>query len=104
MNVVILTEGGKNKGFGHVARCSSIYNAFEQFNILPKLIIDGDESVKSILNDVDFEIIDWLNDLSVISESDIVVVDSYLANIDIYENIAKKTNLTVYIDDNNLSL
>jgi spore coat polysaccharide biosynthesis predicted glycosyltransferase SpsG len=30
MNVVILTEGGKNIGFGHVARCSSIYQAFEQ--------------------------------------------------------------------------
>lgn len=101
MNVFILTEGGKDKGFGHIARCSSIYNAFEQFNVSPKFFIDGDESVKSILDGIDYEIVDWLNDLSVISESDIVVVDSYLANIEIYKNISKKTNLTVYIDDNN---
>lgn len=101
MNVLILTEGGKDKGFGHIARCSSIYNAFEQFNVSPKFFIDGDESVKSILDGIDYEIVDWLNDLSVISESDIVVVDSYLANIEIYKNISKKTNLTVYIDDNN---
>lgn len=101
MNALILTEGGKDKGFGHIARCSSIYNAFEQFNVSPKFFIDGDESVKSILDGIDYEIVDWLNDLSVISESDIVVVDSYLANMEIYKNISKKTNLTVYIDDNN---
>ena len=46
MNVVILTEGGKDIGFGHVTRCSSIYQAFEQFHIVPKFIINGDDSVK----------------------------------------------------------
>lgn len=101
MKVVILTEGGENKGFGHVARCSSIYQAFEQFNIRPKFIINGDESVESVLNGIEFEIFDWLNDLSVISNSNIVIVDSYLANLEIFNNIVKTSDLTVYIDDNN---
>lgn len=101
MNVFILTEGGEDKGFGHVARCSSIYHAFEQFNISPKFIINGDESVKSILDGIDFEIFDWLNDLSIISKSDIVVVDSYLASSDVFNHIANDSILTVYIDDNN---
>ena len=46
MNVIILTEGGKDIGLGHVARCSSIYQAFEQYNISPKFIVKGDDSVK----------------------------------------------------------
>lgn len=101
MNVVILTEGGTDKGFGHVARCSSIYQAFKQYNIRPKFIINGDESLKSILYDVDFEIIDWLDDLSRIPESDIIIVDSYLVDIETCTFINTKSNLTVYIDDNN---
>ena len=58
MNVFILTEGGKKYGFGHVARCSSIYQAFLKRDIAPKFIINGDESVESILNEVNFEIHD----------------------------------------------
>lgn len=101
MNVVILTEGGKDKGFGHVARCSSIYQAFEQFNISPKFIINGDNSVNSIISDFDFELINWLDDLSSISKADFVIVDSYLADIDIFHEISSRVPLVAYIDDNN---
>jgi hypothetical protein len=44
MDVLILTEGGKNTGFGHIIRCISIYQAFEECGINPVLIINGDES------------------------------------------------------------
>lgn len=101
MNVVILTEGGKDIGFGHVTRCSSIYQAFEQFHIVPKFIINGDDSVKSILPNFNVDIINWLEDLSVISKADIVIADSYLANIDIFEEISNKVPLVAYVDDNN---
>lgn len=101
MNVVILTEGGKDIGFGHVARCSSLYQAFEQFDISPKLIINGDDSVKSILPNIDVDIINWLDDLSLISNADIVIIDSYLASIDVFDKISNIVPLTAYIDDNN---
>ena len=45
MRVYILTEGGKDFGYGHVARCSSIHQAFEYYNVSPKFIVNGDESV-----------------------------------------------------------
>ena len=64
MNVVILTEGGKNYGLGHVARCCSIYQAFEEYDIFPKFVVNGDESVKTILLNIPFEILDWLNELT----------------------------------------
>lgn len=38
MNILILTEGGKEQGFGHIIRCSSIYNAFSQLNQSVKLL------------------------------------------------------------------
>ncbi len=101
MNVFILTEGGKDIGFGHVARCSSIYQAFVNFNIIPKFIINGDDSVQSILKEINYTSWNWTEDLSIIDNADIVVIDSYLANIDIYNKIYESVPLIVSIDDNN---
>ena len=100
MDVFILTEGGKNFGFGHISRCSSVYQAFLKRDILPKFVINGDDSVKSILSNVDFELKNWLNDLSFINSDDIVIIDSYIADSEIYEKIAHKCSLAVYFDDN----
>lgn len=98
MNVVILTEGGKDYGFGHVARCSSIYQAFQYYDISPKFVVNGDDTVRSILGDVDVEIADWSKKSF---EADIIIIDSYFADLDFYNEISKSTPLTVYIDDNN---
>ena len=54
MNVIILTEGGKDYGFGHVARCSSIYQAFRKFCITPQFIVNGDKSIDAILQNIDY--------------------------------------------------
>ncbi len=99
MNVVILTEGGRNYGFGHVARCSSIYQAFKEFNISAKFIINGDKSIDSILQNIDYTISDWLN--LEFSSDDIVIIDSYHAPLEFYQKIAKTASLVIYIDDNN---
>ena len=98
MKIVILTEGGKDAGFGHVARCSSIYQAFEHYNISPEFIVNGDESIKSIVPDIDVEIIDWQNNSF---KADIFVIDSYLADLTKYNEISKNSSLNVYVDDNN---
>ena len=101
MNVIILTEGGKNYGFGHVARCSSIYQAFQYYNISPKLLINGDDSVKSILLDMDVEIIDWTDNCSLFHHADILVIDSYLVDLNFCSKVSENIPLVVYIDDNN---
>lgn len=101
MQVYILTEGGNDYGFGHVTRCSSIYQAFKKNNIYPKFLINGDSSVNSILKHVDFKLHNWLEDLSFLNNADIVIIDSYLAPFEIYEDISKISKLSVYFDDNN---
>ena len=70
-------------------------------NISVDFVVNGDDSVNSILGDIKFIISDWIDDLSIISNADIVIIDSYLASINVYNLISTKVPLTVYIDDNN---
>ena len=104
MNVCILTEGGKSIGFGHITRCLSLYQAFEEKGIEPKFFINGDDSVVDIVKQTDYEIINWIKSeqeiLDKIEGTDIVIVDSYLAGIDFYEQVSKLAKVPVYIDDN----
>ena len=101
MEVFILTEGGKNKGFGHIARCSSIYDAFKINGISPKLIINGDDSIIPIFNNIEFSIENWMEELPPIKPSDIVIIDSYLANESLYQKIFEMSALLVSFDDDN---
>lgn len=105
MKVVIITEGSKKIGFGHITRCLSIYQAFEESGILPLMIINGDHTISSLLTNKNYEIFDWLNNtkklVDHIKDSDIVIIDSYLADYNLYEKISNLTKLAVYMDDNN---
>ena len=105
LNVYILTEAGKNIGFGHLMRMIAIYQAFEIKNIKPKFIINGDESVEEYLKETEYEIFNWIDNqkrlFDMIKDADIAIIDSYLADLTFYEKISKLVNLPVYYDDNN---
>ena len=49
MKVTILTEGGRDTGYGHITRCTSVYQAFEERGIKSQLIVNGDETIKNLL-------------------------------------------------------
>ncbi len=103
MKVCVLTEGGKNIGFGHITRCISVYQAFEEVGIRPELIVNGDETVLGFLKDKNCKIFDWLNNreelFAVLKDTDIVFVDSYLAGHNLYESISKMVKTAVYFND-----
>lgn len=104
MKVSIITEGFYNTGYGHVTRCLSIYQAFEERNIFPTLYINGDDECKSFIPGTKHEIFDWLiNQDALIAKiygSEIVIIDSYLAPFDLYLKISASSTYPVYIDDN----
>jgi UDP-2,4-diacetamido-2,4,6-trideoxy-beta-L-altropyranose hydrolase len=104
MNVFILTEGGRDMGLGHITRCTSVYQAFEEFYVQPWLIVNGDEAVRDLLKDKNCEVFDWLNDrktlFATIENADIVFIDSYLADNDLYKKISNVSKTAVYFDDN----
>jgi len=104
MKVSIVTEGFQNTGYGHITRCLSLYQAFVEINIFPTLFINGDEKAKEFLEDAEYKLLNWINHptqlIKQISNSDILIIDSYIAGKDFYDNIIKFCNIPVFIDDN----
>ena len=103
MKIRIFTEGSKKIGFGHITRCMSIYQAFQEKGLDTELIVNGDRSIEKVMEGTDYKLINWLQTdklHSIIQDADIIVVDSYLAKLELYEIISKES-LGVYIDDNN---
>lgn len=103
MNVLILTEGGRDIGFGHITRCTSIYQAFEEKGFSPELIVNGDQTVERLVQEKRCRMMDWLTVRAplceMISTTDVVFVDSYLADCDLYEEISNRAGTAVYFDD-----
>lgn len=104
LKVYILTEGSRDIGFGHITRCLSLYQAFEEKGIRPKFLINGDDSITGLIKSANYEITDWLKIRQQVFEriksSDIVIIDSYLADKEFYEDLSELVRLPVYIDDN----
>lgn len=103
MKVTILTEGGRETGYGHITRCTSVYQAFEERGIIPQFIIYGDGNLQNILKGNRYKFFDWLNNkktlFKILENCNIVFVDSYLAKYDIYEMVSECTQKAVYFDD-----
>ncbi len=104
MNAFILTEGGTNIGFGHVTRCSSLCQAFEEKKIEVGLIVNGDETIRDVLSDRDCLLLNWLEEgkkaLDILQGADMAVIDSYMAGPGMYHKIAGTVKMPVYLDDN----
>ncbi|KAF5056949.1 hypothetical protein DSECCO2_361990 [anaerobic digester metagenome] len=105
MKVLIITEGNKNVGFGHITRCVALYDAFKEIKVHSTLIINGDQSVMGLVQNKNFKILDWIKNpeklFNLAKDYDIVVIDSYLAEIEFYRKISDIVKIPVYLDDNN---
>ena len=105
MKIYILTEGGAGIGFGHIARCGAIYDAFKKRNIIPEIFINGDYTIKSLIKGKKYRIFNWLQNQNrlfrTIKGADVVIIDSYLASSYLYKKISTLTKIPVYIDDMN---
>jgi len=104
IKVVIITEGGTDVGVGHITRCISFCHAFEEREIQPEIIVNGDSRVKNLLNGQKYCIFNWLKErnrlFDLLKDASIVIIDSYLANMGFYREISEITEIPVYIDDN----
>ena len=104
MEILFLTEGGRNIGFGHITRCEALSQGFEAKGIRPKFIINGDDSVIDLLPEGRYQIFDWIKErgrlFEQIRKTNVVVIDSYLANLKFYKRLSDLVKVPVYIDDN----
>ncbi len=103
MKVSIITEGFYKTGYGHLTRCLSIYHAFEERNIFPVFFINGDPDCGKVIPDTRHMIFDWLKDSEELYKrtagSDVVIIDSYLAPLEIYNKFSASVSYPVFIDD-----
>lgn len=105
MKVAFFTEGSSRIGFGHITRCLSLYQEFSARGMTPTLHINGDETIHGLLEGIRYRIFDWILEENsaddILSEADVVVVDSYLAPAAFYARVAAGKGVPVFIDDNN---
>lgn len=108
MKVLIITEGGKNIGFGHITRCVALAQGIKEYaqDVEIGFLISGDDSVKIFLRKEGFniEIEDWAKKqqrlMSMVKGSDLVVIDSYLAPKSVYDDISSAVlNPLLMLDD-----
>ncbi len=104
MNIYILTEGGKEIGFGHICRCLALYKALKKNRINPVLVINGDISVKEILPKEETYLLNWLEELNFLKQLEkahAIIIDSYLAPLSFYKKLASLPSELLIIDDFN---
>jgi UDP-2,4-diacetamido-2,4,6-trideoxy-beta-L-altropyranose hydrolase len=102
--IFIITEGGGKIGMGHISRCLSLYEAFAERGYSSTLIINCDINISDILDGYKYIILDWIKKkgklLSMVGNSDIIIIDSYLCPISFYQKLISSTSTIAYIDDN----
>lgn len=101
--VIIFTEGGDNIGFGHITRCSALYEELVGRNIETIFVVYGN-NINEILEGKEYINTDWKNIeflKDFLKKDDYIIIDSYLANLKIYNFISNNTKKCMYIDDNN---
>ena len=108
MKVYILTEGGKDKGFGHITRCIATAEGFNEFfpDVDVHFIINSDNSVEKLLSEFkSVEYFDWIDSkekiLELFTKDVVVIIDSYYAPYELLQEISEKAILCIYIDDYN---
>lgn len=104
MRVKFFTEGGKGIGLGHVTRCLSLCQAFEELSQDCIFIVKGGEEVRGVIN-VPLKLIDWVENLNSfekeLEDSQVVIIDSYLAKQEHYQIACAKVEKCLFVDDFN---
>jgi len=104
MKIFIITEGNAKIGYGHLTRCLSISQGFKARGFSTTFIIYCDESGKRVLGGMRPIAFDWIEEtdnlIELIQGADVAIIDSYLADITVYERISRSVKRAVFLDDN----
>lgn len=102
LRALILTEAGGSRGLGHLSRCSALYEALQEHRVQASLLVDLPHDSALSPSDSKWSARSWLRtppDLDELSNYDIVIIDSYLADVKLYEAIASRVPCLVSFDD-----
>ncbi len=101
MRALILTEGSADIGLGHLTRTLSLAQSLKDKGVEVRFVIYGDKTADKLLGKEVFpyRLENWIETLPNLEIYDIVVVDSYKAPYEVYEEISKRTRVKLFIDD-----
>jgi spore coat polysaccharide biosynthesis predicted glycosyltransferase SpsG len=96
IKIAFFTEAGRSRGMGHLVRSYTIYK---------ECLFQGSQATFYLDSDIDFShkfqdihTFNWAT-LKLQKSYDIIFIDSYLADMQIYELLTSYSKLTVFIDD-----
>lgn len=101
LNVAILTEAGTARGFGHLARCCALYDAFESLGVGVELVVRG-QAPEHIIESRRCVTTEWATPEAVsrlLVEKDAAVIDSYEADAATYSAAERAVHWAAYLDD-----
>jgi spore coat polysaccharide biosynthesis predicted glycosyltransferase SpsG len=103
MKVCILTEGGRERGLGHVVRCRAIADALEEVGVHPGFVVEGDDSTRAVLGAARWKRREWVRDpaslVSVVGRDTKILVDSLTIPQKSCRMIEETFTRTAFIDD-----
>ena len=96
LHIAFFTEAGSSRGMGHLVRCQTISERFKTLDIETTFFLDSDVNFDYKFNNINY--FKW-EEFELKNDYDIIFIDSYEANISIYNKIFRACKLAVYIDD-----
>ncbi len=96
IHIAFFTEAGTSRGMGHFIRSYTISEKFKSLGVKVSFFLDSDICFDDKFKDITY--FKW-KDFKLNSSYDIIFIDSYEADIDIYNTISNSCKVAVYIDD-----
>lgn len=101
--LIVITEGGKNIGFGHITRTISLTTNFLPYGYDVEFIINGDNSLKELVKYYDNQIFNWLENkqrlLDTLKNCSLILLDSTLIEDSQIKQLESLSIPIVFIDD-----
>jgi UDP-2,4-diacetamido-2,4,6-trideoxy-beta-L-altropyranose hydrolase len=103
MEVLIISEGGKEFGLGHLARCIPIYDAFRDAHHNVQFYVNVDEFGSVFLDGKENKIENWhldiTNLLEFVKDFDLVIIDSLKITNDQFFRLTENCKTLAVVDD-----
>lgn len=102
LRALILTEAGGSRGLGHLSRCSALHEALLQHRVQTSLLVDLPSDSTLSLSESGQTARPWLRtppEPNELAGTDIVIIDSYVADVELYQSIASAVPCLVSFDD-----